>query len=127
MAIRFEAEFSCAPGVLWGIVGVPGRSDWVPGVTACQFDGVVRRMTMEGAGEVSEQIYRIDDGAMTIEYGVIESRSPLKAHRASIQLDAAGSGTRLVWTTTVDPVAVEPFIRKAMEASIARLHEMVAG
>ncbi len=125
MSIRHEAEFSCAPAVLWAIVGAPGRSDWVPGVTACQLDGDIRRMTMAGAGEVAERIHRIDNGMMCIEYGVIESQPPLRSHRASIRLERILSGTRLVWTTDVEPKAVEPFIRKAMEASVLQLKTMV--
>ncbi len=127
MAIQFEADFTCIASVLWAIVGAPGRSDWVPGVTACQLDGDVRRMTMSGAGEVAERIHRIDDEAMCIEYGVIESRPPLKAHRASIRLESIPSGTRLTWQTEVEPVAVEPFIRRAMEASVQQLRKMVEG
>ncbi len=125
MSIQFEADFTCIASDLWAIVGKPGRSDWVPGVTACQFDGDVRRMTMSGAGEVAEKIHRVDNEAMCIEYGVIESRPPLKAHRASIRLEEIPSGTRLTWKTEVEPVAVEPFIRKAMQASVMQLRKMV--
>lgn len=127
MSIQLEADFSCTPVELWAIVGAPGRSDWVPGVTACRLDGDIRRMTMAGAGEVAEKIHRVDDESMCIEYGVIESRSPLKLHRASIRLEAISSGTRLVWQTEVDPIAVEPFIRKAMEGSVQQLRKMVEG
>lgn len=127
MSIHFEAEFSCSASDLWAIIGSPGRSDWVPGVTACQLDGDVRRMTMSGAGEVAEKIHRVDDEAMCIDYGVIESRPPLKAHRASMRLEAISSGTRLIWKTEVEPVSVEPFIRKAMEASVAQLRKMLEG
>ena len=125
MTIQFEADFSCVAPDLWAIVGAPGRSDWVPSVTACQLDGDVRRMTMSGAGEVTEKIHQIDNDGMCIEYGVIESRPPLKAHRSSIRLESIPSGTRLTWQTEVEPVAVEPFIRKAMEASVAQLRKMV--
>jgi len=125
MSIRYEAELSCTPSVLWAIVGAPGRSDWVPGVTACQMDGDVRRMTMAGAGEVAEKIHRVHDEEMCIDYAVIESRPPLRSHRASIRLEGIVSGTRLVWTTEVDPIAVEPFIRKAMEAAVLQLRKMV--
>ena len=125
MTIKFEVDFSCIASVLWAIVGAPGRSDWVPGVTACQLIGDVRRMNMSGAGEVAEKIHRIDNEGMCIEYGVIESRPPLKAHRASIRLESIPSGTRLTWHTEVEPVAVEPFIRQAMEASVVQLRKMV--
>jgi hypothetical protein len=127
MAIEIVADLDCSPSTLWSNVGMPGRTDWVPGVTACLFDGAVRRMTMAGAGEVAERIFHVDDEAMCIEYGVIESRPSLKSHRAAIRLEAIPSGTRLVWTTEVDPVAVEPFIRQAMDGSIAQLRRMVDG
>lgn len=125
MAIEISEPFACDPGTLWAIVGSPGRTDWVPGVTACHFDGEVRRMSMAGAGEVAERIFRIDDAVRVIEYGVIESRAPLQSHRASISVEEAPGGARLVWKTVVEPVAVEKFIRRAMEESIAQLRKMV--
>jgi Polyketide cyclase / dehydrase and lipid transport len=125
MSIEVIRDFDCAPAVLWAIVGAPERSDWVPGVTACEFDGEVRRMTMAGAGQVAERIFRVDDAAMEIEYGVIESRAPLESHRASIALQSIPGGTQLTWKTDVMPVAVEKFIRRAMEESLVQLASMV--
>jgi hypothetical protein len=125
MAIEISEPFACDPETLWAIVGSPGRSDWVPGVTACHFDGQVRRMTMAGAGEVAERIYRVDAAAREIEYGVIESRAPLQSHRASITVEPAPGGARLVWKTVVEPVALEKFIRRAMEESLVQLRRMV--
>ena len=126
MTIHISHDFPCEPSALWAIVGDPGRSDWVPGVTGCVFDGEVRRMTLAGAGQVAERIFRVDDGAMVIEYGVIESRAPLESHRAAISLAAIAGGTRLTWTTQVRPENVEVFIRKAMAASLAQLEGMVS-
>lgn len=125
MTIEVAEDFSCAPEVLWAIVGEPGRSDWVPGVTACHFDGAVRRMTMAGAGEVAEKIFRVDDAARVIEYGVIESQAPLQSHRASIAIESRPGGSRLLWKTEVQPVVVEKFIQRAMKESLAQLHRMV--
>lgn len=125
MAIEVSEQFACDPAELWAIVGSPGRSDWVPGVTACHFDGEVRRMTMAGAGEVAERIFRVDDAARVIEYGVVESRAPLQSHRASITIESVPGGARLVWRTVVEPVQVEKFIRRAMDESIVQLRRMV--
>jgi len=125
MTIEALEDFACEPEVLWAIVGDPGRSDWVPGVTACDFDGTVRRMTMAGAGEVAERIFRVDHATRVIEYGVIESQAPLESHRASITIESRLGGSRLVWRTEVQPVMVEKFILRAMKESLAQLHLMV--
>ncbi len=125
--IELEKQFDVPAGSLWAIVGTPGRTDWVPGVSQCEFDGELRRMTMEGAGVVVERILSVDDQAMRIEYSVIESAAPLAKHLASIEIQTAGEGTcRMIWKTEVDPEAVEPFIVTQMKASFDQLEAIVS-
>ena len=57
---------------------------------------------------------------MYLEYSVIESTPPLQSHVASITLEAHAEGTRFIWQTAVEPVAVEPFIAKGMKGSLTR-------
>jgi len=126
VTIHAEFELSHPPAAVWAVVGDPGRVDWVPGVEACELDGDVRRFTMRGAGRLAERILLRDPSRRRLEYSVIESQPPLAAHRASIEVESHGGGARLIWSTTVEPVAVEPFIRKSMEASIERLRSVLA-
>jgi hypothetical protein len=121
MAIHLEFVLPASPAEVWAIVGDPGRTDWVPGVESCAFDGTVRRFVMQGAGRLSERILLRDPARRRLEYSVIESRPPLHAHLASIQIDEHPDGALFVWQTAVQPEAVEPFIRQSMDGAVEQL------
>ena len=126
MAIKIEEILPYPPATIWAIVGEPGRVDWVPGVESAEFDGEVRRFKMVGAGCLAERINERDAGRMYLEYSVIESTPPLQFHVASITLEPHEGGTRFIWQTTVEPVAVEPFIATGMKGSLAQLADILA-
>ena len=126
MAIELEYKLPHAVNDVWQIISDPGRIDWVAGVASCEFDGQVRRFKMDGAGDLAEQIFSVDHDTHTISYGVIESTPPLASHRASMALSAAPEGTLLTWRTAVEPAAVAPFIKQGMDASAAKLLEVLA-
>ncbi len=126
MAIKIEEILPYPPATIWAIVGEPGRVDWVPGVESAEFDGEVRRFKMVGAGGLAERINECDAGRMYLEYSVIESTPPLQSHVASITLEPHEDGTRFIWQTTVEPVAVEPFIATGMKGSLAQLADILA-
>jgi pimeloyl-ACP methyl ester carboxylesterase len=121
MTIQLEFVLPYAPERVWAIVGDPARADWVPGVATCQYDGEVRRFVMQGAGRLAERILERDPIERRLEYSVIDSRPALQHHLASIQVADHPTGSLLRWQTSVQPVSVEPFIRKSMEAAAAQL------
>ncbi len=123
--IEKEIQFDAAPQEVWAILGDPGRTDWVPGVDSCEFDGEIRRFLMRGAGQLAERILLLDHDAMRIEYAVVESTPPLEEHLATIQLAPRGGGTHMVWTTQVTPSAVERFIEAGMDGSIEQLRRLL--
>ena len=126
MAIKIEEILPYSPATIWAIVGEPDRVDWVTGVESVEFDGEVRRFKMVGAGGLAERINQRDEPRMYLEYSVIESTPPLQSHVASITLEAHADGTRFIWQTAVEPVAVEPFIARGMKGSLAQLAEILA-
>lgn len=125
MAIRIEQRFNVAADELWSIVGTPDRVDWVPGVTACVYDGEVRRLAMPGAGDIAERIIDVDNEARRIEYSCIESAAPLDRHLACIEIKPDGQSCIMVWTTEVEPVAYEPFIKDSMGGCLERILELL--
>ena len=126
MAIKIEEILPYPPATIWAIVGEPDRVDWVTGVESAEFDGEVRRFKMVGAGGLAERINQRDEPGMYLEYSVIESTPPLQSHVASITLEAHADGTRFIWQTAVEPVAVEPFIANGMKGSLAQLADILA-
>jgi len=124
--ITIEEHFAADTDSLWAIVGTPDRVDWVPGVTACDFDGEVRRLTMPGAGDIAERILSLDNDARVIEYSCIESAAPLEHHLARITVEEAAEGCRMIWTTEVKPEAFGPFIVDSMKGCLERITELLS-
>lgn len=122
MAIEKTVLFPCTPAQLWAIVGTPDRVDWVPGVTACEFDGEVRSLNLPGAGAIKEKILVRDPDQHQLIYSCIESPMPLGSHRAEIVLKETSGQTQMIWRTDVEPAAVEPFISGSMDTAIEQLH-----
>jgi hypothetical protein len=125
VAVIIDHKFAVAPETLWEILGTPDRVDWVPGVTSCSFDGEVRSLDLPGAGAIKERILRHDNDARIIEYSCFESPGNLESHRAKMEITAADGGCRLQWEASVEPVAIEPFIKGSMEGCIVRLEQML--
>ncbi len=125
MAIEKTVHYNCEPSQLWEIVGTPDRTDWVPGVTDCVFDGEVRSLTLPGAGSIKEKIISRDDPNMTMQYSCIESPMPLESHLAEVQVSASGNQTKFVWKTTVEPEQFEKFIAQSMDGAIEQLRSML--
>ncbi|MBO6556602.1 MAG: SRPBCC family protein [Pseudomonadales bacterium] len=124
--IRIEEKFNARADELWSIVGIPDRVDWVPGVTACEFDGEVRKLAMPGAGDIAERILLLDNDTRIIEYSCIESAAPLEHHLAKIQIVPTSEGCLMTWTTEVRPEAFEPFIKDSMQGCLVRIAEILA-
>ncbi len=125
MAIEKIVLFACEPEQLWEIVGTPDRVDWVPGVTDCEFDGEVRSLNLPGAGAIKERIISRDPEQFNLVYSCIESPMPLQSHLAEIKLTQAGENTQMIWRTTIEPAAFEPFIADSMDTAIAQLHNLL--
>ena len=125
MSILIKRMLGYEPDKVWEIIGAPGRVDWVPGVTDCEFDGEVRTLELPGAGRIKERILKHHPETRTIEYSCFESPIPLESHQASIQINVAPGGCEFIWKTTVKPESNEKFIRQSMEGALVQLSELL--
>jgi hypothetical protein len=125
MSVRFDHQFNHSADQLWAIVGKPDRIDWVPGAASCTYDGEVRSLSLPGAGDIKERILSRDDDRRTMEYSCFETPAPLESHHASMQIIPNADGCRLIWETSVTPVAFESFIRTSMEGCLERINEIL--
>ena len=127
MSVKFDQQFNYPADQLWAIVGTPDRIDWVPGAASCTFDGEVRSLSLPGAGDIKERILSHNNDQRTMEYSCFETPAPLESHHASMQIISNAQGCRLIWETSVTPVAFESFIRTSMEGCLTRIGEILKG
>ena len=123
--IRFDEWLPVSAEHLWSILGTVDRVDWVPGVTACELDGSVRRLHLPGAGDIAEEIKVRDEAQFRLVYQCIQSPQPMDFHEARIQI-IPDSGDRciLIWEADIHPEQFEPFLKGSMEGALAQLREV---
>jgi hypothetical protein len=123
--IRFDEWLPVSAEHLWSILGTVDRVDWVPGVTACELDGSVRRLHLPGAGDIAEEIKVRDEAQFRLVYQCIESPQPMDFHEARIQIiPDSGDRCRLIWEADIRPEQFEPFLKGSMEGALAQLREV---
>ena len=125
--IRFDEWLPVSAQHLWSILGTVDRVDWVPGVTACELDGSVRRLHLPGAGDIAEEIKVRDEAQFRLVYQCIESPQPMDFHEARIQIiPDSDDRCRLIWEAVIRPEQFEPFLKGSMEGALAQLKEVAA-
>ena len=123
--IRFDEWLPVSAQHLWSILGTVDRVDWVPGVTACELDGSVRRLHLPGAGDIAEEIKVRDEAQFRLVYQCIESPQPMDFHEARIQIiPDSDDRCRLIWEAVIRPEQFEPFLKGSMEGALAQLKEV---
>jgi len=125
MAVNIDHQFRTTADRLWEILGKPDRVDWVPGVQHCVLEGDVRSLTLPGAGNIKERILFYSNEQRIIEYSCFEAPGTLKTHYARMEVIPNAKGCQLLWHAEVTPVNIEAFIRKSMEACLARLEQLL--
>lgn len=110
-----------APDKAWAIVGeIDGVAKWSPMIAKSRSDGDQRFCEMQDGGSLVEKIISRDDGQRFYEYTITESPFPMTAHKASFRVEADGAGSRVTWSTNIEPdelaAEVEPMFEQSMEA-----------
>ena len=123
--IRFDEWLPVSAEHLWSILGTVDRVDWVPGVTACELDGSVRRLHLPGAGDIAEEIKVRDEAQFRLVYQCIESPQPMDFHEARIQIiPDSDDRCRLIWEADIRPEQFELFLKGSMGGALVQLKEV---
>lgn len=121
MSIKIDVQLPFTADQVWMVLGAPDRIDWVPGVESCSLKDGVRSLVLPGAGAIKERIINLDNSLRKIEYSCFESPGPLESHHAAMQVLEATEGCRLLWEASVEPVAIESFLRASMQGALEQL------
>ncbi len=126
--VSVSADFDVPSARLWDLVADFGNVAWIPGMAGARVEGDGPGMTRflpMGEKEVHERLESIDNDSRTIAYTIPEN-IPFAAanYRATMQVADAGSGSRLTWSCTLDPVGTS---EEEAQQTVQGLYEMMIG
>ncbi|MCC6830543.1 MAG: SRPBCC family protein [Thermoleophilia bacterium] len=103
-AFTVSIDIDAPPEAVWAVLGAPDHvSRWYPQYTSCVTDGDIRTLTRADGSVVTERLLERDDARRFYRYGVIDG-VPLRSHRASFEVLANGTGSRVLWSTEGEPL-----------------------
>jgi len=109
----------------WEAIRGIGRLDvWFPGISSCRVEGngegARRYMTLEGGGDITDEIVDIDAANRRLRYGRPESPFPVSYYQGTVEVfESFDSLAVVVWTVDFDSEPeVAPGVAAALEAAI---------
>ena len=130
MANDFEVGVDVAvpPAAAWALAGDPARvGEWFRPVVACEVSDGVRRATMGNGAVLVERLVDRDEAGRSYSYEVIEGIPGLTSHRATMRVEEAPGGSRVLWrqTATSDnpDYDIESRLSDVMSAGLRSLKE----
>jgi hypothetical protein len=125
-------DVSADPDAAWALAGDPiGIRDWFAPVSDITVDGDRRTVTMASGATLVERLVDRDDAARAYSY-VVESGIPgLTSHRATIRVQEAPGGSRVLWrqtaTSEVEGYDIEARLSGVMTAALQELKARLEG
>ena len=115
-----DVTLSAAPDEVWKVVGdFGGLRDFFPGIESFELQGDDRVIGMFGMS-IRERLLAKDDAERVITYSVIEG-VPVDSHTATISVQSAGDGSKVIWAYDVRPDEMAPIFGDTYKAALATL------
>jgi hypothetical protein len=132
--VRRTVALASSADDVWALVGdFHGLAGWLPGIAQSdpEGDGELRRLTLADGGQILERLERLDDGARTCVYSIVESPLPITGYVSTMVVREAGDKCEFDWSGSFEPtdpdgVGVE-IINGVYDGGIGVLKERFGG
>lgn len=127
---KVSIDVACSADEAWKKIGNPADVGWFPPVVAAEVRDGVRYASMVDGRNLVEKIVTHDDTARAYSYSVVEGTSAkLNSHLATLSVEEAGDGSRIVWHTVAEPedssVDLEGYLAKPMMKGLENLKSLL--
>jgi mxaD protein len=122
-------DVAATPDKTWALVGdFAGLVGWFPAVTESTVEGsgvgALRYLTMPDGNKLTERQEARDEAGRSYDYAAIAGALPCTDYRSRIAVTAQGSGARITWTASFNPIEGAPvdpvaFIREVYRGGLA--------
>jgi hypothetical protein len=125
-------DVAADPDAAWAMAGDPvGIRDWFAPVSDITVEGDLRTVTMANGATLVERLVDRDEAARAYSY-VVQSGIPgLTSHRATIRVEEAPGGSRVLWrqtaTSDVEGYDIEARLSGVMTAALEELKARLEG
>lgn len=128
LTVEESATLRASPEEVWRTIGRFDNVAWHPVVARTEIvsgsagqPGAVRLITTGDGAQLRERLVAHDDSARRYSYRIEVSPLPVKGYESTLRVEAAGSGSRVVWGSHFerDPAAAG--------VSDAQAREIVSG
>ncbi len=100
---QLTIDVDAPPDAVWAFIGDPTTVPrWYPKYVSCEVDGDTRVLRSAEGAVLTEALLDRDDARRFYAYSVL-SGAPVASHRASFEVAALGTGSRVIWSTTAEP------------------------
>lgn len=134
MANDFEVgvDVAAPPDTAWELAGDPARvGEWFTAVVECDVTGDERRVTLGNGATLVERLVDRDDAGRRYSYVVEDGIPGLTSHRATIRVEGAPGGSRVLWrqtaTSEVEGYDIESRLGGVMTSGLENLRDMLEG
>lgn len=127
-SIRHHTTIDRAPDEVWKVVADAGAiSAWFPVIEASELHGSIRRCTLQGGGQLEEEIVTSDDTLRRLQYRIVAGDMPLDHHLATIDVLPHGDSSLVIYSTDLEPAEAAGQMGAVLGAGLNGLREHLEG
>jgi len=119
---------------LWKLVGgFNALPDWHPAVEKSELteEGQTRTLSLAGGGTIVEKLEKVDDGARTYSYVIVDSPLPVANYTSTMTVSGEGANSTVEWSSEFDALGSEQdaisAVQGVYQAGFDNLKKMFGG
>ena len=100
--ISMSTDLNASADQVWKLIGgFNALPDWHPAIEKSELtqEGQTRTLSLAGGGRIVEKLEKVDDGARTYTYSIIDSPLPVKNYTATITVTGEGDNSTIEWSS----------------------------
>lgn len=100
--VSMSTDLNASADQVWKLIGgFNALPDWHPSVETSELteEGQTRTLSLAGGGKIVEKLEKVDDGARTYTYSIVDSPLPVTNYSATIKVSGEGDNSTIEWSS----------------------------
>ena len=107
--VSMSTDLNASADQVWKLIGgFNALPDWHPSVEKSELteEGQTRTLSLAGGGKIVEKLEKVDDGARTYTYSIVDSPLPVTNYSATIKVSGDGDNSTIEWSSEFESAGV---------------------